>query len=244
MSQTNQGGTPSPSGTSPPSELILQPQSSDSSQEPAVAGSPQRGRRPRPPDVEDALTQIVQTLQNLQQQQQNFSQQHQAPQAPLPDVPEDPAFDWDRLRLPSTTSFPVPCTGRVQRMAAELHARLPTLAGRDQREATFVLNMTADWPGLDTDGRNVVYQRLYLYALVAAYGWPTAIAATTAVGGDAVPLPPGITPIIQGARRGRQQQPQQRQQQPARQPEQPPAPPQQQPRQQQQRGRGRHHHNQ
>lgn len=127
-------------------------------------------------------------------------------------------------------------------MAAESLARLPTLAGRDQKEATFVLNMTADWPGLDADGRNVVYQRLY--ALVAAYGWPTAIAATNAVGGDAVPLPPGITPIIQRGRRGRQQQPQQRQQQPSRQPEQPPAPPQQPRQQQQQRGRGRQRRNQ
>lgn len=78
--------------------------------------------------------------------------------------------------------------------------------------------MTADWPGLDEEGKSVIYQRLYLYALVAAYDWPTAIAATNAVGGEAVPLPPGITPIVQGARRSRQhQQPQQqRQQQPAR----------------------------
>lgn len=87
-------------------------------------------------------------------------------------------------------------------MAGELLARLPTMAGRDQKEATFVLNMTADWPTLDDEGKAVIYQRLYLYALVAAYGWPTAIAATNAVGGDAVPLPPGITPIVQGPRRG------------------------------------------
>lgn len=194
-------------------------QSSDESQEPRDAGSPPRRGRAQPSDVEDALTQIVQTLQNLQRQQQNLAQQ-QAPQAPNQDVPEDPAFDWNRLRLPSTTSFPVPCTGRIQRMAGELLARLPTLAGRDQKEATFVLNMTADWPTLDEEGKSVIYQRLYLYALVAAYGWPTAIAATNAVGGDAVPLPPGITPIVQGARRGRQQFQQQRQQQAVRQPEQ------------------------
>lgn len=112
------------------------------------------------------------------------------------------------------------------------------MAGRDQKEATFVLNMTADWPGLDEYGKAVVYQRLYLYALVAAYGWPTAIAATNAVGGDAIPLPPGITPIVQGARRGRQQQqPQQRQQQPVRQPDQ--QPPAQQQQRSPQRGRGR-----
>lgn len=57
------------------------------------------------------------------------------------------------------TSFPVPCTSRVQCMAGELLARLPTLAGRDQKEATFV-----------EEGKSVIYQRLYLYALVAAYG--------------------------------------------------------------------------
>lgn len=115
------------------------------------------------------------------------------------------------------TSFPVPCcVERVQHMTSELLARLPTLAGRGQKEATIVLNMTADWPGLDDEGRNIVYQRLYLYALVASYGWPTAIVATNAVGGDAVPLPPGMTTIT-AARRGRSQQghrdaPQQQQQ--------------------------------
>lgn len=199
-------------------DINLAMQSSDESQKPRDAGSPPRRGFARPPDVllEDALTQIVQTLQNLQRQQQNLAQQ-QAPQAPHQDVPDDPIFDWNHLRLPSTTSFPVPCTGRVQRMAGELLARLPTLAGLYQKEATFVLNMTADWPMLDEEGKSVIYQRLYLYALVAAYGWPTAIAATNAVGGDAVPLPPGITPIVQGARRGRQQVQQQQRQQPARQ---------------------------
>lgn len=54
------------------------------------------------------------------------------------------------------SSFPVPCNGRVQRMASELLARLPSLAGRDQKEATFVLNMTADWPGLDEEGKSVI----------------------------------------------------------------------------------------
>lgn len=125
-------------------------------------------------------------------------------------------------------------------MAGELLARLPTLAGRDEKEATFVLNMTADWPTLDEEGKSDIYQRLYLYALVAACGWPTAIAATNAVGGDAVSLPPGITPIVQGARRGRQQTQQQRQQQPARQPDQAQPPPQQ---RQPQRGRGRQRRN-
>lgn len=235
-SQMSQDGQQAQETTPPVPDIapleINAMQSSDESQEPTEAASPpRRGGRPRPPDVEDALTQIVQTLQNLQRQQQNMAQQ-QAPQAPHQDVPEDPNFDWNRLRLPSTTSFPVPCTGRVQRMAGELLARLPTMAGRDQKEATFVLK---DWPTLDEEGKAVIYQRLYLYALVAAYGWPTAIAATNTVGGDAVPLPPGITPIVQGPRRGRQQvQQAQRQQQPLRQADDPQPPPQQRP----QRGRG------
>lgn len=156
-------------------DIMPPPLSSEDSNEPVEDQSPPaRPHRPRAADVEDALTQIVATLQGLQQQQRDLAQQqHVVPQARHQDVPEDPAFDWNRLRLPSTTSFPVPCTARVQRMAGELQARLRTLAGRDQKEAMFVLNMTADWPGLNDEGRTVVYQRLYLHALVAAYGWPT-----------------------------------------------------------------------
>lgn len=40
---------------------------------------------------------------------------------------------------------------------------------------------------------------------MAAYGWPTAVAATYAVGGDAVPLPPRMAPVT-AIRRGRSQQ--------------------------------------
>lgn len=119
---------------------FLQPPSSEYSQEPADAGSPNRRRCANAADVKDALTQMIQTLLGLQQQQSELAQQHQAPQALQPDVPEDPAYDWDRLHLPMATSFPVLCTGRVQRMASEL----PTFVGRDQKEATFVLNMKAD----------------------------------------------------------------------------------------------------
>lgn len=169
------------------------------------------------------------TLQGLQRQQRELAENNNPPQVPQADVLEDPAYDGHRLRLPITTSFPVPCTGRVQCMTFEVLARLPTLACRDQKKANFVLNMTADLPTLDDEGKSIVYQRLYLYALVAAYGWPKAIAATNAVAGDAVPLPPGMTPIT-AARRGRSQQgrrdaPQQQQQQ-------------RQPQQRQQRERG------
>lgn len=110
--------TPPLPGTSSEPDF-LQPPSSEYSLEPADAGSPNRRRRANAPDVEDALTQMIQTLQGLQQQQSELAQQHQAPQALQPDVPEDPTYDWDRLRLPVATSFPVPCTGRVQRMASD-----------------------------------------------------------------------------------------------------------------------------
>lgn len=114
MSQDVQESTPPAQGTSASIDLNQPMQSSDESQEPRDAGLPQRRGRPRPPDIEDALTQIGQTLQNLQRQLQDLAQQQHAPQAPQQDVTEDPAFDWNRLRLPSTTSFPVPCTGRVE----------------------------------------------------------------------------------------------------------------------------------
>lgn len=119
--------------------------------------------------MEDALTQIVATLQGLQRQHLELAENNNPPQAPQADVPEDPAYDWHRLRLPMTTSFPVPCTARIQCMAPEVLARLSMLAGRGQKEATFVLNMTADWLTLDDEGKSIVYQRLHLYALVADY---------------------------------------------------------------------------
>lgn len=133
----------------------MPPLSSDDSQDPVDAGSPnRRRRRADAPDVENALTQIDATLQGLQQQQRELAQNNNQPQVPQPDVPEDPDYDWNRLRLPMATSFPVPCNGRVQRMASELLARL---ACRDQKEVTFVFNMAADWPGFDDEGRPVVY---------------------------------------------------------------------------------------
>lgn len=66
--------------------------------------------------------------------------------------------------------------------------------------------------------RNIAFQRLNIYTIVATYGWTTAIASSTAV--QATPfnylLPPGVTPVqIQqannnnqqrGGRRGYQQQ--------------------------------------
>lgn len=94
--QEQEETTPPLPGTSSEPDFLAPP-SSDDSQEPADAGSPNRGRRVNAPEVEDALTQIVATLQGLQQQRELVQQQ--PPHALQSDVPEDPTYDWDRLRL-------------------------------------------------------------------------------------------------------------------------------------------------
>lgn len=107
----------------------------------------------------------------------------------------------------------------VQRIDGDLLARLPTMAARDQHDARFVLAVVSDWPDLDDEMRTITFQRLNLYTIVAAYGWPTAIASSFAM--QAVPvnclLPPGVQPVQQqqnqrqnnnqrGGRRGNQRQ--------------------------------------
>lgn len=69
------------------------------------------------------------------------------------DPPEDPNFMWDRLALPSETNFVVPSTGMIQHMATSLFARVPTLQGRDQHEARFVLQVVSLWPDLTAADR-------------------------------------------------------------------------------------------
>lgn len=104
----------------------------------------------------------------------------------------------------------------MQRVAADLLARLTTLAARDQHDARFVLAVVSEWHDLDDEMKTLAFQRLNIYAIVAAYGWPTAIASSTAV--SATPsnflLPPGVVPVQrqqnqnqnqQGRRGGRQQ---------------------------------------
>lgn len=114
------------------------------------------------------------------------------------EVAEDPAFNWDALRSPLDTTFPLPSTGKVQRVAAGLFTKLQSggITGRDQHEARFVLDILADWPDLEDDLRTRVFQRLNLYAIVAAHGWPTAIVASAASTSNLVcVLPPGVTPM-------------------------------------------------
>lgn len=67
--------------------------------------------------------------------------------------PADPNFNWARLVLPPETNFQIPGDGLVQRMASSLFARDPTLAGRDQHEARFVLQVISLWPDLQDEER-------------------------------------------------------------------------------------------
>lgn len=122
------------------------------------------------PDLKDVLTQLTQVNLTMRGEVAN-----QPNQAPTVDVPKDPNLNWTLQKLPAETKFPVPCTVVVQRIAADLLARLPTMAARDQHDARFVLAVVSDWPNLDDEMRNITFQRLNLYTIVAAYSWPTAL---------------------------------------------------------------------
>lgn len=141
--------------------------------------------------------------------------------------------------LPAETNFQVPGDGQVQRMASSLFARVPTLAGRDQHEARFVLQVISLWPDLQDQERVWAFQRLNVYCIVAALGWQaaTAACASKSASTDFV-LPPGVV-LPQAAatqRRGRreQSQPAAVAQQPAQDPRQ----------RQQQKRQGRRNNNQ
>lgn len=206
--------------------------------------APQR-REQDPPDLHDVVTQQTEILAGMLAELR-ARQGHPAQPIPGAEAVADPNFDWGRLVLPPETSFQVTGDGQVQRMATSLFARVPTLAGRDQHEARFVLQMMSLWPDLDEQERSMVFQRLNVYCIVAARGWPaaTAACASTAAADDFV-LPPGVVlPPPAAPRRNRRdnyvvaQQPQQpQQQQPA------PAPRQQQ-QQQQPRQQARRNNNQ
>lgn len=213
----------------------------------APRAQPQRRERD-PPDVQDVLTQQTEVLAGMlaelrARQGQPYQQPHGA------EAVADPNFDWTRLILPSETSFQVPNEGQVQRMASSLLARVPTLAGRDQHEARFVLQMMSIWPDMDDQERFMVFQRLNVYCIVAARGWPAATAACASTGAaDDFVLPPGVVLPPQAApRRPRRnnyaadQQPPQAQYQ---QPPPAPAPPRQQQQQQQRPPRARRNNNQ
>lgn len=85
------------------------------------------------------------------------------------------------------------------------------MATQDQHDTRFALAIAADWPDLHDDGRDLVFQRLNIYAIIASYGWPTAVASSSAVTADPayLLLPPVVVPVQQA---NTQQQGQQRQQ--------------------------------
>lgn len=146
----------------------------------------------------------------------------------------DPNFVWERLAMPSETNFVVPSTGMVQHMATSLFSKVPLLTGRDQHEARFVLQVVSLWPDLTPADHQWAFQRLNVYCIVAALGWPgaTAACASSTATTDFV-LPPGVVLPQQPQRAPRMQRDRNPQQQPAAAAA--PAPAQQQPRQRAQR---------
>lgn len=94
----------------------------------------QPARRPprERPEVEDVLTQLTNVLVYVQRNQQRAAAAQ--PQA-ASEYAADPNFNWELLRTPAETRFPVPGLGSVQHIAADLLARLPTMAARDQHDA-------------------------------------------------------------------------------------------------------------
>lgn len=161
--------------------------------------------RGNPPDLQDVMTQQTAILENMMRALQRA--QPAAPQDPT-EPPADPHFNWERLCLPSETNFRVPGDGMVQRMATALFSKLPTLSGRDQHEARFILQVTSLWPDLSDEDRTWLFQRLNVYCIVAALGWPaaTAACASSTVTTDFV-LPPGLViPQQDPGRRNRRQE--------------------------------------
>lgn len=122
---------------------------------------------------------------------------------------------WERLAMASETNFVVPSTGMVQHMATSLFSKIPTLTGCDQHEARFELQVVSLWPDLTPADRQWVFQRLNVYCIVAALGWPAATAscASSMATTDFV-LPPGIV-LPQREQRVPRMQRNQGQQQPA-----------------------------
>lgn len=115
--------------------------------------APRAPRQPResdPPDLHDVVTQETQIHAGMLAELRARQAQPLQP-ANAAEPPADPNFDWSRQVLPAETSLQVPGDGQVQRMASSLFARVPTLAGRGQHEARFVLQVMSLWPDLDEE---------------------------------------------------------------------------------------------
>lgn len=109
-------------------------------------------------------------------------------------------------------------------MATLLFAKVPLLQGRDQHEARFVLQVISMCPDLSPEDRQWAFQRLNVYCIVAALGWPAATAAfaSSTASTDFV-LPPRVV-LPQQERRNTRNQRNQAPQQPAAAAAPPPAP--------------------
>lgn len=141
----------------------------------------------------------------MQELRQRPQQEQHNPAEPA----ADPHFQWDRLRLPSETNFKVPGDGRIQWIASSLFTKLPLLTGQDQHEARFILQVTSLWPDLADKDRAWVFQRLNVYCIVAALGWPAATASLTATTDFVLPpslvLPQPEAPRQRNRRNNREQ---------------------------------------
>lgn len=118
--------------------------------------APRAPREPRerdPPNLQDVVTQQTEILAGIFTELRVRQAQPAAPVINQAEPPADPNFDWSRLVLPAETNFQFPGDGQVQRMASSLFARVLTLAGRDQHEARFVLQVISLWPDLQDEKR-------------------------------------------------------------------------------------------
>lgn len=156
-----------------------------------------------------AFTQQTEILAGMLAELRAWQALSAAPAANPAEPPADPNSNW--ARFPPETNFQVPGDSLVQRMMSSLFARVPTLAGRDQHEARFVLQVISLWPDLQDEERVWAFQRLNVYCIVAALGRPaaTVACASTSATTDFV-LPLGVVlpqPAPPQRRARREQQP-------------------------------------
>lgn len=168
---------PVPSGmdhATPPEQLIVDPNNLiEQAVHPRQRQQQQQERDPT--DLQDVLTQQTEVLAGVMVELR--ARQPAVQQANPAEPPVDPAFSWGRLALLYETKFQVPAEGLVQGMASSLFSKVPTLAGRDQYEARFVLQVISLWPDSTNKDRVWAFRRLNVYCIVAALGWPAATAA-------------------------------------------------------------------
>lgn len=149
-----------------------------------------------PPDLHDVVTQQTEILQGMLAELRARQAVPAAVAVHPAEPPADPNFNWERLVLTPETNFR-PQVG----MASQLFARVPTMVGRDQHEARFLLQVERLWPDLSDEEQHWTFQRLNVYCIVAALGWPAARNGSTTATTDFF-LPSGVVlPPPQGQNR-------------------------------------------